>query len=399
MTRKAKKYNMLVSLILATVLALAIVMPTGISDDNKIDNRISSDDCNDTEIGHFTGIDPKTAEGMLPNTIYVDDDNTEGPWDGTQEYPYQYIQDGVNAANPGDTVFMFSGNYPERVTIDKTIDLIGEDRDTTVLDDSNSGIIIEEDTDYVTVSGFTIINSMPDSVALVISRYSEYTTVSDNNIYSYNEGIYVSGWYNDITDNIIQGEQPDIWSTGINFDIADDNNIFNNTIDSYDVGIYLDGYYNTVAGNIITNNTRWGILVDGYCMGSCVYNNYFADNYGNAYAECDDCCSWYKSYPICGNYWDTYSGDDNFHGSGQDIPGSDGIGDRGYCLAYEGVDKYPLMIYHRIPGDINGDGVVNTADLLVLLGEWGWPCSCADVNYDGIVNVEDLLILLGNWTG
>ncbi len=25
-------------------------------------------------------------------TIYVDDDNTEGPWDGTQEHPYQHIQ-------------------------------------------------------------------------------------------------------------------------------------------------------------------------------------------------------------------------------------------------------------------------------------------------------------------
>ncbi len=53
------------------------------------------------------------------------------------------------------------------------------------------------------------------------------------------------------------------------------------------------------------------------------------------------------------------------------------------------------------PGDLNGDGVVNVLDLLILLGAWG-PCDegrdCpADLNEDGTVNVLDLLILLENW--
>ena len=33
------------------------------------------------------------------NTIYVDDDNTQGPWDGTAEHPFQNIQDGINHAS------------------------------------------------------------------------------------------------------------------------------------------------------------------------------------------------------------------------------------------------------------------------------------------------------------
>ena len=45
------------------------------------------------------------------NTIYVDDDNIEGPWDGTIEHPYQFIQDSVNVADKGDTIFVFRGTY------------------------------------------------------------------------------------------------------------------------------------------------------------------------------------------------------------------------------------------------------------------------------------------------
>lgn len=53
--------------------------------------------------------------------IYVDDNNTEGPWDGTLDHPYQFIQDGIDNASNGDTVFVFNGHYDENVVVDKTI--------------------------------------------------------------------------------------------------------------------------------------------------------------------------------------------------------------------------------------------------------------------------------------
>ena len=48
------------------------------------------------------------------------------------------------------------------------------------------------------------------------------------------------------------------------------------------------------------------------------------------------------------------------------------------------------------PADLNGDGVVNGADLAILLGQWGGSGS-ADLNGDGVVNGADLALLLGAW--
>jgi hypothetical protein len=55
-----------------------------------------------------------------------------------------------------------------------------------------------------------------------------------------------------------------------------------------------------------------------------------------------------------------------------------------------------------ILGDLNGDGIVNGADLAILLGCWGTvtnpACTPADLNADGAVNGADLAVQLGNWT-
>jgi hypothetical protein len=49
-----------------------------------------------------------------------------------------------------------------------------------------------------------------------------------------------------------------------------------------------------------------------------------------------------------------------------------------------------------IPGDLNGDGVVDGADLGILLGQWD-GAGTADLNSDGTVDGADLGILLANW--
>lgn len=43
------------------------------------------------------------------------------------------------------------------------------------------------------------------------------------------------------------------------------------------------------------------------------------------------------------------------------------------------------------PADINGNGVVEVDDILVIIAQWGTDGPQGDINHDGIVNIEDLL--------
>ena len=60
-----------------------------------------------------------------------------------------------------------------------------------------------------------------------------------------------------------------------------------------------------------------------------------------------------------------------------------------------GRGVYVSSLLACCPGDLNGDGIVDTADLGVLLGQFGTANSLADINGDGVVDTADLGILIG----
>jgi hypothetical protein len=70
----------------------------------------------------------------------------------------------------------------------------------------------------------------------------------------------------------------------------------------------------------------------------------------------------------------------------------------------------PLRVYHSLfislgglIGDVNGDGHVNTLDLVLVgqhFGETGPPGWIPeDVNVDGYIDVLDIILIFQNWTG
>ena len=82
-----------------------------------------------------------------------------------------------------------------------------------------------------------------------------------------------------------------------------------------------------------------------------------------------------------------------------------GVNENGWIatsLAWDDQDNHAAVLrpIASTPGDINGDGMVGTDDLLLAISMWG-PCDAAcpaDINGDGEVGTDDLLVILANWT-
>jgi bacillopeptidase F len=60
------------------------------------------------------------------------------------------------------------------------------------------------------------------------------------------------------------------------------------------------------------------------------------------------------------------------------------------------VEIWGVVLIGDCPEDINGDGVVDTEDLLILLGNWGTDGD-GDIDNNGVVETADLLALLAAW--
>ncbi len=69
---------------------------------------------------------------------------------------YSKIQDAINNASNGDTIFVYSGIYYENVVINKSINLFGETKETTIIDGEEKGNVIYICGNGVHVSNFTI---------------------------------------------------------------------------------------------------------------------------------------------------------------------------------------------------------------------------------------------------
>lgn len=269
---------------------------------------------------HF---DPKR---MFGNILYVG---------GNGPNNYSKIQDAIDNASDGDTVFVYddSSPYYENIIINKYIELRGENKETTIIDGGGSGNVVHVTWDGVTLTGFTIRycgGSWSKSGILV---YSSDNIIYGNKIVNNKNGIYLeSGSHNVIFENNIE----DNGYHGIRVEYSSYNEIVGNTISNSEAnGIYLwESPYTFISRNNITKSYLSGIIIGDYSENNVVYSNNFIDNrLENAYDELNN--TWDSGYPSGGNYWDDYTGEDN---------DGDGIGDTPYDIpgGYS-KDRYPLM--------------------------------------------------------
>ena len=143
-----------------------------------------------------TSINPSSGTIVNGNSIRIISNGNTLYVGGTGPNNYTRIQEAIDNASDNDTVFVFddSSPYYEHLIVNKSISLLGENRDTTVIDGGDSGNIIYINAQWVTVSEFSIWNGD-------IGIFLDYrnSLIEKNNIEFNNKGVFVSGiGYNEI---------------------------------------------------------------------------------------------------------------------------------------------------------------------------------------------------------
>jgi len=164
---------------------------------------------------------------------------------------YTSIQAALNDSNDCDTIFVYSNPDPyyEHIIIDTSIDLIGENKETTSIDGEEIGDVITVLADSVTIIGFTIQNGGDGVMA--------------------DAGIEIHSNYNSINGNIIANNG---WF-GLYLNASSNNNIENNLVYSNGMeGVFLNGSTDNIIHNnemfynfhcaIVTRDSRYNKIID-----------------------------------------------------------------------------------------------------------------------------------------
>jgi len=211
--------------------------------------------------------------GFVDNYPLANEDNdrvlVDDPW-------FWFIQSGVNFADPGWTVYAISSTYLENVTINKTLTVIGEDRNTTIINGrGNDSVVLMDGTSYVNITGFTVIGSGSNvNDAGVEINDAQNCKITDSNISSNYFGVYVENSSNIIIENNIMSYNHDGVLSSYSSVIIQYNDISYNNHEGIGNINYSTAF---IGNNTITHNVADGIA-EIYYSNATIDNNTISYN-------------------------------------------------------------------------------------------------------------------------
>lgn len=259
----------------------------------------------------------------IPDGLYVS---------SSGEKEFTSIQDAIDQASENKTVYVFPGIYYEEIKINKSINLMGHNPETTIIDGyKNDDVIRIIDTEFCNITGFTIQNS--SSTGSGVELNSANNNISNNIIQNNNKGIYcISKTHNSFYNNtFLLNDQYGIYILNSN-----DNLVKLNTFTQNHYGMRIKGSRdNNVIHNVFLNNDYGLYFCCGATSNTIFYNTFINNSNWNANDGVGG-NTWHNEKNFKGNYWDDYTGLDE---------DNNGIGDTSYIItSYQSrKDNYPLM--------------------------------------------------------
>jgi parallel beta-helix repeat protein len=171
---------------------------------------------------------------------------------------YTRIQDAVDNATDGDTVYVFPGTYTEHLNIEHSITLQGADPLTTIIDGQGTNQDIVSCIAAATViTGFTIFNCSI-SRSCVLLNHTSNCLLQKNIIHTGKYGVTLKNAQNISIQNnsFSQPLYTHAGYIGININNCINSIFAQNNLSSWDSGIYLYGTYLIIINNTITNADR-----------------------------------------------------------------------------------------------------------------------------------------------
>ena len=288
-----------------------------------------------------------------PTTWTVDDD---GPAD------FHTIQAAINAASSGDTIIVSEGMYVEgHIEVYKSLTILANG--TAIVDGLGDFFVLQITAHQVTISGFTVINGLHTGIFVTSNHNliqnnrvenitqtglalfdSHFSVVENNTLLNNGDGMQIGhSTHNMVKKNRAIGKYAGILMYYSRFN-SFESNVLSGSV-YYGFRISERSLDNSVVENVVIDSNI-GIHIFGDSDHNVIYRNNFINNTRHASCSSDSMNAWDDGYPSGGNYWsDQYHGPcaDHFSGSGQDIPGSDGIVDTPYVIDTNNQDNYPLM--------------------------------------------------------
>jgi parallel beta-helix repeat protein len=187
--------------------------------------------------------------GSSRKTIYVN-------YDGTADYIK--IQEAIDNASFGDTIFVYEGVYNETIFVDKTLKIVGENKSVTFIDGMYNEKIIQILADNVVFTDFTLKNSNGfKGNAAVYIKYDN-VTISNCIIYRTRTGIIIDSSNNiNIKDCLLHTN-----GEGISVKYSKTINIKDSEICHNGLGVNLYKSKNIVFENIYLHENSHALFIN-----------------------------------------------------------------------------------------------------------------------------------------